>query len=198
MVGLAPPCCPVGFLVSQCGKELKVMPNPPRGCPTHPALPAPPLGIKPPILLPGGQRCCVFSKGRTDLGSAPSAANQVGLGGTGMHWDEELLLTPAVRGCGEVLRMWNSLGCLECWQWWMGLVGGEDILVGEWSRVIPGAGRGRLTVVGKDLSSSGTGELADCLHQLWSLLWAMPTMTHCHVPGLWKDLHVFPSTPNPK
>lgn len=195
MAGLAPPCRPVGFLVSQCRKKLKVTPKPPRGCPTHPALLARPLGIKPPILLPGGQRCCAFSKGRTDPGSAPSAANKVGQGWTGMSWDKEPLLTPAVGGCREILRMWNSL---ECWQWWMGLVGSEDTLVGEWSWVIPGAGRGRLAAVGWDLSPSGTGELADCPHLLCSLLWAMPTMTHCHTPGLCKDLHVFSSTPNPK
>lgn len=32
--------------------------------------------------------------------------------------------------------------------------------------------------MGQDLSFSGTGELADCPHQLCSLLWAVPTMTH--------------------
>lgn len=47
-----------------------------------------------------------------------------------MSWDEELLPTPAA---GAVVKFKDveQPGVPECWQWWMGLVGGEDILVGS-------------------------------------------------------------------
>lgn len=76
----SPTLPPHGVWVSQCRKEPRAVPKTPRGCPTHPALPAPPSGIKPPILLLGVQRCHALGKVRTDSGSTPSAANWEGLG----------------------------------------------------------------------------------------------------------------------
>ncbi|XP_064886881.1 deoxyribonuclease-1-like 2 isoform X1 [Columba livia] len=57
-----PTLSPCGVVVSQCRKGAQSCAKPPRGCPTHPALPAPPPGIKPLALLLGRQRCCVLGK----------------------------------------------------------------------------------------------------------------------------------------
>lgn len=121
-----------------------------------------------------------------------------------MNWDEELPLAQAV---GAVVKFKDveqpgvpgMMAVVDgaCGQRRHPGGGVELEWIFQLQGVIPGAGRGRLTAVRQDLSS-GTGELADCPHQLCSLLWAMPTMTHCHTPGLWKDLHVSSSTPNPK
>uniref|UniRef100_A0A8C5JVY7 Deoxyribonuclease 1 like 2 n=1 Tax=Junco hyemalis TaxID=40217 RepID=A0A8C5JVY7_JUNHY len=67
----------------------------PRGCQTHPAL----LGIKLPVLLLAGQRCCTFSQVRTALGSVPSTAASINPARMGTVTLELSLLTVALLLC---------------------------------------------------------------------------------------------------